>query len=302
MHVADRAAALAPQERRPHGVLPHRALEGPEHHDFCPRVHEVDVVRARVHRRDLRARGPRGHLRDRDRPVAATKPLHVAQAGVHTQHVERARARRLDVVVPVVVDFARQHHAPLDPRIAQDLERRRVVVRERVPYGAPVDRDRLQRMLVADDELLDESRVPRAWRGLRHRLAERRFVVGAKRRDRARTGRRLDDHGISDGSREGHGLVGRFREAVPRARQAGRAKRVLHLRLVPEALRDVNPHAGDAERLAHLGERHLELLVGAKESVDRADTARQLACRPQQLVRVQDVVHAPVRHARRQCR
>ena len=62
-------------------------------------------------------------LGDRDATIGAAEPLHVAHPGIHPQRSERARGDALDAVVPRIVDLARQHDAPLDPRLANDLER-----------------------------------------------------------------------------------------------------------------------------------------------------------------------------------
>jgi hypothetical protein len=54
-------------------------------------------------------------------------------------------------------------------------------------------------------------------------------------------------------------------------------------------------HARDAQRVAGLRERHLQLLEGAHQPFDRAQLPRQPGHRVGDLPRVQRVVHTPVR-------
>src|SRR5687767_3151152 len=144
MHVANPPTPLAAQERNAHRILPGWTVERSKHHYLRPRADEVDVVRAGVQRRDLCAWRAGSHFGDRNCSVATTEPLHVAQPGVHPQNLERARARRPNVVVPRVVHFTRGHDTPLNPRIPDNLEWGRIVMRERMPHSPPVDGDRLQ--------------------------------------------------------------------------------------------------------------------------------------------------------------
>ena len=60
--------------------------------------------------------------------------------------------------------LAGQQHRPLHPRVAQHLERRRQVVRDRRPYGLAAHGDAVEGVLLADQELL-EQRQARPARG-----------------------------------------------------------------------------------------------------------------------------------------
>ena len=60
---------------------------------------------------------------------------------------------------------------------------------------------------------------------------------------------------------------------MPRARDAGGPQHLLHPRLVPHVVGGGDVHAGDAEHLAGLGERDLELLERADDPVDLAELA-----------------------------
>ena len=72
-----------------------------------------------------------------------------------------APARRIGVVLRAV-DVAGQQHAPLDPRMLEHVERRRQVAADRVPHAARrATHDAVEGVLVADDELLDQRRLPR---------------------------------------------------------------------------------------------------------------------------------------------
>jgi hypothetical protein len=82
---------------------------------------------------------------------------------------------------------------------------------------------------------------------------------------------------------------------VPRAEHAGRAEHSLHLRLVPEVDCGRDVDAVDAEVLADLGERHLELFEHADEALHRTDLTAQAAHRLRDLGGVESVVDAPVR-------
>ena len=55
-------------------------------------------------------------------------------------------------------------------------------------------------------------------------------------------------------------------------------------------------------RLAHFGQRHLQLLVGAEESLHTADARGNCSTAAPQLRQVEHVVHAPVLHDHITCR
>ena len=89
-------------------------------------------------------------------------------------------------------------------------------------------------------------------------------------------------------------LAGGRDELVPGARHAGRAQHRLHARLVADVVRGLHVHALDAERLAHLCQRHLQLLQRADQAFDPADLAAEAGHRLGDLARVERVVDPPV--------
>ena len=74
----------------------------------------------------------------------------------------------------------------------------------------------------------------------------------------------------------------------------GRAEHVLHPRLVAHVVGGLLVHALDPHGLAHLGERHLELLERADETLDPAHLVPEPGHRLGDLTRVQGVVDSPV--------
>src|SRR3712207_6085214 len=157
VYAHDAADPLPAQEGRARGVASLGRVELAVDHHSRPRVQEVYVVRARDERRYLRAGRAGADLRDGDAAVTTPEPLHVREPSVHAERPERARGGLAYVVVLWAVNLPRQQEAPLNPGVAQDVERRRVVVRERVPHGAPADRDGFERMLLARDELFHQD-------------------------------------------------------------------------------------------------------------------------------------------------
>ncbi len=82
---------------------------------------------------------------------------------------------------------------------------------------------------------------------------------------------------------------------MPRAGDPGRTQDALHLRLVPHVVRGGLTHAGDAERVPDLGERHLELLEGTDQALDRTELGAEAAHGVGDLLWVQGVGDLPVR-------
>ena len=160
-----------------------------------PRPVHVGVVGVAVREHDVRAGRPRGDLADRERAVVAAEPLHVGHAGLEAERLDRAHAERARVVVVGPVDLARQHDHPLDPRVLDDLERRRVVARARLEPDLAADGDRLEAVLAAAQELLGQRRADRARRAAPAAPPRSSSsVVDPPGRLAAHPGRRLEHH------------------------------------------------------------------------------------------------------------
>ena len=117
-------AAHAPQVRRAGGVAALRDLEPAEHHQLGPCAVHVDVAHVPDHRGQLRARRPGRDLGDGDRTVRAAEPLHVGQRVPDAEGPQRLGTHFPDALVLRLVLVPGQHNGPLDPRLAQHLERR----------------------------------------------------------------------------------------------------------------------------------------------------------------------------------
>jgi hypothetical protein len=219
----------------------------------------------------------------------------VRQAGAHAEHFEGAEGRSPDVVEARVVDLARNKDAPLDPGIVDDVERRRQVVRKRVPDRPAADRDGVERELVADDELLDHRLAVCRRADLGERRAQLAAIADAKGALRPGPGGRLEHHRIAHAVDEGPGF-GVARDAlVAGAGDAGTLQHGLHPRLVAEVLCHLRTHAFDAESVAHLAERHLQLFESTDEALRRSDLPRQAAHGVGDLLRIEAVGDAVVR-------
>src|SRR5207247_1389462 len=76
------------------------------------------------------------------------------------------------------------------------------------------------------------------------------------------------------------------------------AEQRFHARLVAEIPRRFHAHARDLPLLADLGERHLQLLVGANQPVHASESLLELPDGVEQLGRVQHIDNPPVREVR----
>ena len=99
-------------------------------------------------------------------------------------------------------------------------------------------------------------------------------------------GRRFCDERVSEICRRSAGLIDRVGEAVSRAGNVVRLEHGLHARLVAEVVCHLGAHAGDAQRIADLAERYLQLLEHADEPVGPAEMVGQGARRVGDLLRV----------------
>ena len=107
-------------------------------------------------------------------------------------------------------------------------------------------------------------------------------------------GGRLDHQREADlGSKVGR-RGGRLGQPVPGAGHARGAQHGLHLVLVPEVAGRGRVHAGDAQVLADLGQRHLELLEHGQQPLHRAQRPGEPLDGPGDLAGVERVVDAPV--------
>jgi hypothetical protein len=216
--------------------------------------------------------------------IASCTPRARSAAG---PDVEDRRVARL-------VERARQHDGPLHPRVAQDLERRGQVVGDRRPQRVPGDGGAVEGVLVSGEELL-EHRGGVGARG--HRLdprAQRVAVVEPVRRLSPGARRRLRDEREADLLGEPHGLRGAAGELMAGARDPGGSQHRLHPGLVADVAGGLDVHPVDAEALADLGQRHLELLERPDDPLHPADLAAQPGHRLGDLARVEGVVDPPV--------
>ena len=273
VHGPHAAPALPAQVHAARRVLPRRRLEPVEDHQLAPQPEEVDVVHVPEHRGDLRAGRPGADLRDRGRAVGSAEPLHVREAVAHPEGLHGGRPDVEDLPVARVGQLAGEQHRPLDPRVAQHRERRRPVVRDRRPHRAAADLHAVERELVADEELLQQAGFLRARRDGGEPAAQRVGVVEAVGGLRPGARGRLGHEREPDRRGERQRLLGRADELVARARHARRGEHLLHPGLVPHVVGGRGVHARDAQRVAGLRERHLQLLEGAHQPFDRAPAA-----------------------------
>ena len=125
---------------------------------------------------------------------------------------------RPDAVVLGPACLARQEHPPLDPRVAQHLQRRGQVARDRVPDDLPVRHHAVVGALLAGEELLEQRGPVRRWAGrVSSHTAQLFGVVEAERALGPGARGRLDHQ------RE-PGLGGEARPPRPRSRPAGAAR------------------------------------------------------------------------------
>ncbi len=246
------------------------------------------------HRGDLRTRRAGAHLGHRDRTVRAAEPLHVREALAHAQRPHRRGPDVEDLPVARVVELAGQQHRPLDPRVAQHRERRRPVVRNGRPHRRAADLHAVEGELVADQELLQQTRRVRMRRDRREPAAQGVDVVEPVGCLRARARGRLRDQREPDRRGERQRLLGVADELVARARHPGGGEHLLHPRLVAHVVRGRRRPARDAQRLAGVRERHLQLLQRADQPLDRPQLPREPRDGLGDLPRVQRVVDPPV--------
>ena len=278
VHGAHPAATLPAQVGRARGVLTRRAARTVRAAPARPTAVEVDVVAEADHGGQLGAGRPGADLRDGHRAVGAAEPLHVGEA---------RRARRAPAGGRADLDRSRRTRGrrcrgaarpstgstgcAAPPAAAAGSPRSTPT-----PCSPPIVHA-VERVLVADEELLQQAR-PRpgaaGWR--RASCAARRRRRGgrwpAPRRPPAawrRAGTRPPRRTPVASSVRRDELVARARHARPREHR-------LHPRLVPHVVGGGGVHARDAQRVADLGQRHLQLLEGADQPFDRP----QLPLRP----------------------
>ena len=173
-----------------------------------------------------------------------------------------------DLPVARVGELAGEQHRPLDPRVAQQRERRRPVVETTpTPCGRPLHA--VERELVADEELLQQTgRV--------------RVGAGWPRASRAARRRRRGGGGLGAAPAGGFATSGNPTAAANANASSGARTSWWRAHGTPAAastsfIRDLSRtlwvgggvHARDAQRVARLRERHLQLLQRADETLDR---------------------------------
>ena len=246
------------------------------------------------HRRDLRTRWAGADLGDGDGTVGAAEPLHVRQAVADAQRPHRGGPDLGHRAVARVVELAGEQHRPLDPRGPQHLQRRGPVVRDGRPHRLPADLHAVERVLVADEELLQQTGRVRARRDRREPAAQGVGLVEAVGGLRPRARGWLRDQREPDRLRKGERFARLPDELVARARHPRRGEHLLHPRLVAHVVRGVDVQPRDAQRLTGVGERHLQLLQRADQPLDGPELPRQPGDRLGDLARVQRVVDPPV--------
>jgi|HubBroStandDraft_4_1064222.scaffolds.fasta_scaffold04035_5 hypothetical protein len=107
--------------------------EAAMHHELRPCAVQVEVVGVAQHGGDLGAGRPHRDLGDGDRAVGTLEPLQVGEPGLRPESAQDRRRGRPDALVLWSADVTGQQHHPLDPRVAQHLQRRGQVDRQRVP-------------------------------------------------------------------------------------------------------------------------------------------------------------------------
>ena len=180
-------------------------------------------------------------------------------------------------------------------RVAQYLQRRGQVARDRVPDDLPVHHHAVVRALIPAEELL-EQREP--IRRRRRRVEPDPQVIGIVEAERALGPGSCGgfDHQretdlLREAGRGGRGIG----QPVARAGHAGGPQHRLHLRLVAEVVSRPRIHAGDAQALPSLRDWHLQLLQYRQEPLNRANTLANAQHRGCDLPGVQCVVDPPVR-------
>ena len=148
---------------------------------------------------------------------------------------------------------------------------------DRVPHEAAADRHGVERVFLADHELLDEGRPVRARRGHCDGGAQFLGRLDPEGAAGAGAGRGLHDERepLLGGERRRLGLVAD--ERVPGAGQAVRAQHVLHPRLVAEIVCRRGAHPRESECVAQFAERHLEILERAQQPVDPPEFRGELS-------------------------
>ena len=160
---------------------------------------------------------------------------------------QRGGADLVDAGVLGSGDVAREQHRPLDPRVAQDLERRRLVVGDRGPHGVAADRDAVEGVLLADEELLEQGRLLGAGR---HGVQPALRASRRRRAGRSPASRRRPAAWRPAGSRPRRANAVASAAPVTSACAAhghpGLAEHVLHPRLVAHVVGGLLVHALDA--------------------------------------------------------
>ena len=107
-------------------------------------------------------------------------------------------------------------------------------------------------------------------------------------------GRRLGHQREPDLVGERQRLTGGGDQLMPGTRHPGGAQHRLHPGLVPHVHRGLHVHALDAQRLAHLGQRDLQLLQRADQAFHPSHLTTEAGHRLGDLARVECVVDPPV--------
>ena len=253
-------------------------------------------MRVAVHRGQLRPGRPGGHLRDGDRAVGPGEPLHVRERVGDAQRLQRRRAPPVDALVPRAGDVAGQHDRPLDPRVAQDLQRRRAVVGDRRPHGR-------HRRCVTLSKVCSSP-----VRNSSSRAGESSLIGTAASQPRSMSPSSRRNVDCAPAPSGGLATSGNPTSSAKAMACPALRTRACRAHGIPAACstsficdlsrtltRGAHVHALDAEGLADLRQRYLQLLERADQPVHPAHLPGEAAHRPGQLTRVERVVDPPVR-------
>jgi hypothetical protein len=120
------------------------------------------------------------------------------------------------------------------------------------------------------------------------------LVVDAKCISRSCSGRRLGYQRKTDLACEAECLFDAVRQAMPGTWKPMPRQHAFHTGLVAKVPRRLGTQPADAQRIAHLTQRHLQILEHSNQTLDWPEALRAAACRIRDLLRVEPVRDAVV--------
>jgi hypothetical protein len=235
-----------------------------------PAAEDVDVAGV-VHLVDLvGARRAAADLAEDDLAVGFAVPLHVREPGLEAERREDLAPHRDARREERLFDLAQGDHLRADPLVGARHERSRTIPGDVLVRGDAVDRDGVEGVLLAVDELLDRHLLDVADGG--DHVGQLVAVVHAVGVGGAGAGDRLDDQREADplgGLPDRRRALGR---QVARRADSGGVEHLLHPLLVAERNRVLDVEPAGAERLAQAGGEDHPGLPEALDPVDRPAT------------------------------